>query len=201
MANKQVEDNWTREILKADIEKILSDNYKVSCKQHLLYDLNIKSYIEINGKKEAVFYSNVITPKKGSYETDLLISEKISDTEFIPLIVIESKWEKITTHDLLTYNKKANDHKRIHKNLIYGVVIANCQKGGVTLQKVFNHQSENFDFVFCFKGSEPTQEEWNCFESLIKRKIDESKNLHNILATDKKGKDNFMFIERQTLTK
>ena len=197
MANEKKEDPWVENILRPKLAKELSNEYEVNCKQHLLYALNIKSYCKNGyGQTKANFYTTDIKPKDNSYEIDLLISQKINDFEFIPLIAIETKWGKMTTHDIITYNKKAEDHKKIHKNLLYGVVVANYTKGGLTIQKLYRHQFENFDFVFCFKGKEPTTDEWQCFVDLIKRKITESQNLHTLLARDKKGRDSFICLEK-----
>lgn len=192
------EDKWTRELLCPSLTESLPEKYVVECGKTLLYDVSVKSYKKVNGKYEANLFSNN-SRGHGGYETDLLISEKIGENEFVPLVVCESKLEMITTHDLITYNNKAGEHKKLHKGLRYGVVIAECKQGGVTLQKIFNHGCENFDFIFCFKGLVPTEQEWQEFSGIINHQIDEAEHVHLMLTSQKKT--TFNSFERDTRTK
>lgn len=192
------EDIWTRQVLCPKIEGMLDDKHFVKCGQVLLYDVNIKSYKISQDKVEANFYSTECKRGKGGYQTDLLINEKISDDEFVPMLVVESKLGGITSHDIMTYNTKAKAHKNLHKHLMYGVVIAGCKKGGATLQKFLNHSCENFDFVFCFKDLQPSVEEWSEFQDLITQKLTQSKKKYNLLASDKKT--NFTYFDRDVRT-
>lgn len=194
------EDKWTRELLCPSLRAELPNEIVIECGQPLLYSVNINSYRKEDGKYVANL-SSQNSRGKGSYETDLLLSEKVGENEFVPLVVCESKLGMMTTHDMITYNQKAGEHKKLHKGLRYGVVIAGCKKGGITLQKILNHGCENFDFIFCFKDLVPTEEEWQKFSDLIKHQIEESKYLHNILSGEKKSKDSFISFERDTRTK
>ena len=48
------------------------------------------------------------------YETDLLVYDALDQDAWIPRVVIECKLEGVTTHDAITYSRKASTHKQVH---------------------------------------------------------------------------------------
>lgn len=78
-----------------------------------------------------------------SYQTDILVYDDDGET-WTPLLVIECKFGGFTTHDLLTYGKKAQAHRALHPYLRYGFVV-----GGVDGELPFRMvvHGEAFDFL------------------------------------------------------
>jgi hypothetical protein len=64
-----------------------------------------------------------VAPKDKGYQTDLLVADWISDEHWRPLVVIECKYGKVDTHDLITYSRKAEAHRTLHPYLRYGLVV------------------------------------------------------------------------------
>ena len=80
-----------------------------------------------------------------SYETDILVGEHITDQIWKPRIIIEAKIGRITTHDAITYSRKALTHKNVHPYLRYGILIGNRSHHPLP-GRLFRH-GENFDFM------------------------------------------------------
>src|SRR5690349_14415170 len=65
-----------------------------------------------------------IKRRTAPYQTDLLIYDMLDDGRFIPRVVVECKWRRVSTHDALTYSSKASAHKHVHPYLRYGILVA-----------------------------------------------------------------------------
>lgn len=70
-------------------------------------------------------------------------------------------------------------HKNVTPYLRYGIMIGN-RKDSPLPGRLFKH-GQNFDFMFSFKGTEPTDEEWNVFFKMIKDEITYSIDLEEML--------------------
>lgn len=114
------------------------------------------------------------SPNSNTYRTDLLIYESQGENR-IPLIVIESKFKKIDTHNVIIYNEKAGLHKLTMPSLHYGIMFGSMGKEKLSW-RVFTHGG-NFDFMFYFKSEVPAEAEWNDFIELIKTEL---KNIRNL---------------------
>ena len=68
----------------------------------------------------------------------------------IPLVVIEVKFGRPTTHGILTYSAKATKHKEIYPYLRYGLVIGEVKK---IAKRFFTHNS-GFDFAVAVEKPE-----------------------------------------------
>jgi hypothetical protein len=55
-----------------------------------------------------------------SFETDLALTELLSNGQWKPRVVVEAKLGSITTHDAITYSQKAAAHRAVHPYLRYG---------------------------------------------------------------------------------
>lgn len=90
------------------------------------------------------FPSEPIEPKRGSlaFQTDLLVKKGR-----LPLVVVETKHGRFSTHDVLTYSAKAVKHKEVYPCLRYGVVVGEVN---IISNKFFTH-NVGFDFALAIK--------------------------------------------------
>ncbi len=97
-----------------------NDKYEVKIDENLIYRVIINEKLKFEPNEPR-------TRRRGSYafQTDLLIIRK--DTRF-PLVVIETKYNGFSTHDVLTYSTKAQKHKEIYPYLRYGLVVGGINK-------------------------------------------------------------------------
>lgn len=79
------------------------------------------------------------------YETDLLIYEE-NERKRVPRVVIEAKFQKVTTHDAIIYSEKATEHKALMPFLRYGIMIGAMEEAELPWRLV-SHGSD-FDFMF-----------------------------------------------------
>lgn len=177
------EDIWSKsicELLKKELDK---DKYIVSCFERVPYS------IFVNGYKNGIEDLEML-----GYEVDLLIKEKRGNYE-VPRLIIESKYNGISTHDAITYNDKAKCHKEIFCGLKYGIMIGNCKDKYVPA-RMLSHGND-FDFMFVFEDDEPSAKEWQLFVDIVKRNLDSANKYENIIRDRRKrGKKKYFCIEK-----
>lgn len=147
------EKEWTISIKEKLEKEIDTQRYEITCGERVPYTASISLDKKTNFKK---------------YETDLLIKENI-DGNFIPRLIIESKYLNVTTHDTITYSNKALAHKNLYMGLRYGLMIGNS-KQKIT-PKVLQH-GMNFDFMMAFGNDIPTEKEWKLFVRVVKSNLE-----------------------------
>lgn len=147
------EKEWTISIKEKLEKEIDTQRYEITCGERVPYTASISLDKKTNFKK---------------YETDLLIKENI-DGNFIPRLIIESKYLNVTTHDTITYSNKALAHKNLYMGLRYGLMIGNS-KQKIT-PKVLQH-GMNFDFMMAFGNDIPTEKEWELFVRVVKSNLE-----------------------------
>ncbi|MDD5056394.1 MAG: hypothetical protein PHQ60_00885 [Sideroxydans sp.] len=151
--------------------------------QILMVNLLPEEYEITKGEKlayQSAFETN------SEFETDLCIY----DEERIPRVVFEFKTSP-TTHDVMVYSQKADDHKRIHPQLVYGMI---AEKGRVVATKLWKH-NRHMDFAL-YLGDLTNEEISEVLSKLLTEYLDESK-LRAVIA---KGKSQFRGIFRKTVT-
>jgi len=150
------------EILRINLQKSLR-NYRISSGESLIY----KVIIDSSGK---FCPKNPNFPKRGqlALETDILIKK-----DNTPLVVIETKIEGFSTHDILTYSTKALKHKEIYPYLRYGLVVGNTEIIG---NKFFTH-NHGFDFAIAI----PEIKNLKIFMTVIREQVTSAELLLNIL--------------------
>lgn len=102
---------------------------------------------------QKLIYANEIVEYQGNsnsyhemaYETDILVYEEGKKQAWKPRVVIETKINRITTHDAITYSQKSASHKYVHPYLRYGVFIGN-RKNYPLPGRLFRHGA-HFDFM------------------------------------------------------
>lgn len=164
--------DWAKEIAVQldNFLKLGEQNLKVEAGVKLPYAFEIKEY-NSNGEPH-------ITDKM-KYETDILISEHSKNETWKPRVIIECKIKSVTTHDSITYSKKANSHKNIHPYLRYGIMLGKRDHHPLP-GRLFRH-GENFDFMISLQEYSASKIEWNDFTKLIKSEIEASRNLEQII--------------------
>lgn len=179
------ENEWTASIKELLQECNIGQNIFIETLRKVPYAKEILSYdlnFEANDNRSMVF------------ETDLLIYEK---TDVIkPRVIIESKIEKVTTHDAITYSNKAQSHKYVTPYIRYGIMLGN--RGDYPLPgRLFRHGA-NFDFMISFKKYELSQEEKNAFIELIKKEIDYSKKVEEMIYESRKiDRKRYFILEKE----
>lgn len=109
---------------------------------------------------------------QGAFEIDILVAEK---TTRVPVVAIEVKLGKFSTHDVLTYSTKAMRHKDIFPHLRYGFVIADCNRIN---DKFFVHKV-GFDFALAFAERPDGRSE---FVELVNTQIKVAETLMSVNA-------------------
>lgn len=133
------------------------------------------------------------------FETDMLIYEQSNDI-IIPRIVIESKLNKVTTHDAITYSYKAQSHKNITPFLRYGIMIGN-RKDYPLPGRLFRHGA-NFDFMISFKKEELSEKEKSSFIELLKKEITYSQNIQEMLLNSRsKDRKRYFLMQKKMFLK
>ena len=143
--------------------KELPSRYAVGENENLLYKLMIDGDGEFKPKDPK-------EPKRGqlAFQTDLLIKKG-----GLPLVVIETKIEGFTPHDVLTYSAKALKHKEVYPYLRYGLVVGDAE---IIQNKFFVH-NVGFDFALAIENTINLQ----TFISLAREQIRSSETLLKIL--------------------
>src|ERR1017187_7577404 len=112
------------------LEKIISE----CLKEFLPLQLELK-------RGELLDYQSGFTTKS-QFETDLCIFEGTK-----PRVVFELKTAP-TTHDVMVYSQKADDHKRVFPYIVYGMI---AEKGNAVATKLLKH-NRHMDFALCLGG-------------------------------------------------
>jgi hypothetical protein len=120
-----------------------------------------------------------------SFETDLLILDKWRD-HWIPRVVIECKFESISTHDALTYSTKAAAHKHVHPYLRYGILIG-LREHYPLPGRLIRHGA-HFDFMASWKGARPTPSEWSVLCRLLRDEVKASRSAWEMMTTNRSSK-------------
>ena len=124
-------------------------------------------------------------PESMGFKTDILIFEKLKNESWKPRVVIETKIRGVTTHDAITYSKKAANHKAVHPYLRYGIFIGKIEQ---IPRRLIRH-GENFDFMITWADDKPSPEELDNFFDVIKREVDASLQLDRIYGRRETGKE------------
>ena len=113
------------------------------------------------------------------YETDILVYELTTVTNWTPRVVIEAKISRISTHDSITYSNKAQTHKNVHPYLRYGILIGNMKNDPLP-GRLFRH-GQQFDFMLSWKSFDATNEEWNNLIDILRLEVKASQSLEEII--------------------
>jgi hypothetical protein len=161
------------EYLLKELKPILPEKYTIESNANLYYKLTLNNELELE-------QNDLKNPRRGSsaFQTDILISESRNNLK-IPKVVIELKFGRLTTHDVITYSSKASRHKKIYPYLRYGMTVY-----GIAFipQRFFTH-NEFIDFMITFDDNNKL----NLIYEEIKRQIGFSDELENNIFRKKKS--------------
>lgn len=131
--------------------------------------------------EEVVTYRDNATDKHFStlYETDLIITERLNATEWVPRVVIEAKINSVSTHDAITYSQKAAAHKTVHPYLRYGIILGHRLHYPLP-GRLYRHGA-HFDFMQSWVDFEPTPDELETLRALIVDEVRASRTLGEMI--------------------
>ncbi len=127
-------------LMKEMLSPAFAPPYRLEVSLNLFYEVVVDSRLHIR--------TDVRRPMRGqsAFQTDLCLvecfpSESGNEVLKVPRVVFEFK-QRMTTHDILTYDAKARKHKAVYPYLRYGIVT--MQETSVP-RKFFVH-NESLDF-------------------------------------------------------
>lgn len=165
---------WAKEVTERihSYLKSISDKYAADVAQKLCYANEVLQYHGDNAEC-----------KETKFETDILIYEWVNEEVWKPRVVIETKIGSVTTHDAITYSKKAQNHRFVHPYLRYGMFIGNMGKSGVPA-RLLRH-GEGFDFMISWEGYKSNKTEWEILCEIIESEINASQTLEDVLFNNR----------------
>lgn len=179
---------WVTEVV-TSIQPLLSarePKLTISTGTRLLYAYEVRFYKGAS--------PGLVNPAE--YETDILVSERLSEDEWIPRVVIEAKLDRVTTHDAITYSEKALAHKTVHPYLRYGILLGNCRHYFLP-GRLYRHGAY-FDFMLSWVGCRPTSAELSTTVDLILDEVHSSKLFEEILYSSRKpDRQKFTVLQRR----
>jgi hypothetical protein len=155
--------------------------------RRLPYAVHVSSYRNKAG--EPALAEPVTTSYR--YQTDLLISERLTATEgWVPRVVVEFKLRSVSTHDALTYSAKAATHKNVHPYLRYGIVIGNY--AGAVPRRLIRH-GHQFDFMLTLASEKLTDADRKRLVRLLRDEVRASRTISTLLL----GKSDIRLLHRK----
>lgn len=186
------ETEWALEVV-----GIINEKLKEEFPNQLLFAEAGKSLLYANEVYEYTSEGDGKIEKMG-FRTDILIFEKFLNGTWKPRVVIETKIRGVTTHDAITYSKKAANHKAVHPYLRYGIFIGEIDH---IPGRLFRH-GENFDFMVTWAGPTPSDEERDDLIEVIKQEVEASRQLDHIMyGTRNKERAKFTLLHRPLVLK
>lgn len=181
------EREWVKTIIQ-DVENALkpfNSNLRVTDSLRLPYASEILTYVD-NEPEQHNFIG---------YETDILIFEQLDDKRWKPRIIVETKINRVTTHDAITYSQKAQTHKNVHPYLRYGILIGN-RKDYPLPGRLFRH-GQHFDFMLSWKKFKRDKSEWDTLIEILKSEYEASLTLDEIIFNSRsKNRQKFTSLHR-----
>jgi hypothetical protein len=170
------ERQWVEAIKPALEEGLAHEGIKVAVHHKLPYTLHVASYKSEPGQ---LAVANPV-PQARSYQTDFLIAEQLEGgVGWVPRVVVEFKFQKVTTHDALTYSAKAATHKSVHPYLRYGIVIGGFDG---TLPKRLLRHGHHFDFMVTVPSVNLTMQDRDRLVRLLEDEVRASRTLGKLTS-------------------
>lgn len=147
--------------------------------------VQVRQGLKIPYTYEALGYSDGADPTSNSqaYQTDLSLIDVSETSTWKPRVIIECKFEKITTHDAITYSDKATAHKNVHPYLRYGFFIG--RRSHFPLPgRLFRHGG-SFDFMISWVEATPTDIELDALIRVLVDEIAASKALEEMMFSSR----------------
>jgi hypothetical protein len=146
--------------------------------------LKIKTQLKIPYGYEIRAYREEPEAEAISFATDFSVIEELPDGSWKPRVVVEAKVDSITTHDAITYSRKAADHESVFPYLRYGIMLGNRRHYPLP-GRLYRHGTQ-FDFMISFKEHEPNPKELEAFRAILFEEVEASRALENMIYQSKK---------------
>ena len=175
-----------KEKLEVGLRSLASDDIQVK----------VETGQKLSYANEILCYDNdSLMTSQMKYETDMLIFDQSKSGEiWTPRIIIEAKYDSVTTHDALVYSSKAATHKQVHPYLRYGIIIGAF--GQYKLPPRLARHGAYFDFMMIFEKFEPSEKEWSDFVQIVKDEIDASRTLQQFLTDRSRNAKKYKLLHR-----
>lgn len=182
------ENDWTKSICDLLNDQDFSEEIHIDTLKKIPYAFEI-SHFDEDWELDADSFD------KTAFETDLVIYEK-ADGKIIPRVIIEAKVGTVTTHDAITYSHKAMYHKNVIPFVRYGIMLG-ARETYPLPGRLFRHGT-NFDFLFSFVGYEPTEVEKKQFVAMLKREIEYSRQIEEILSNSRsRNRNKYYMLQKE----
>ena len=155
--------------------RLVSDRLHVSTGFRLPYAMHVESYPSDSGG----LITTAPKTRPFGYQTDLLIADLLEGGGWVPRVVVEFKFGRISTHDALTYSAKAATHKNVHPYLRYGIVV-----GGYDAQvpvRLVRH-GHHFDFMLTIASEVLGDADQEQVVSLLQDEVQASREIGGLLS-------------------
>jgi hypothetical protein len=155
------------------LQEELGSGYSVKEKVNLIYWVMIDRNLEYRPKDPKNPRKDI---RKGEYafQADIAVGEERGGG-FLPLVVIEVKYEGFHTHDVLAYSEKALKHKAIYPYVRYGLV----DGGEDHIPLKFFIHNVGLDFAIAVKDID-NREERQSLVNTVKEQIEIARNLLDV---------------------
>jgi hypothetical protein len=148
------------------------------------HSLKIKTQLKIPYGYEIRAYREEPEAEAISFAIDFSVIEELPDGSWKPRVVVEAKVNSITTHDAITYSRKAADHKSVFPYLRYGIMLGNRRHFPLP-GRLYRHGTQ-FDFMISFRDHELSAKELEAFNALLLEEVEASKALDNMIYESRK---------------
>jgi len=151
----------------------LGSGYSVEEGVNLIYRVMIDKNLEYR-PRDPKNPRRYIRGGEYAFQADIAVGEKRSGG-FLPLVVIEVKYEGFNTHDVLAYSEKALKHKAIYPYVRYGLV----DGGEDHIPLKFFIHNVSLDFAIAVKDID-NREERQSLVNTVKEQIEVARNLLDV---------------------
>ena len=179
---ENLQEKLTEELRNCEVRICNFKNVEVNKYKNLIYKVIVNRNLEFEP-------SDPGAPGRGNYafQVDLLISGITSNNSenkdiSLPLVVIEVKYERLSTHDVLTYSTKAQKHKEIYPYLRYGLVIGGVNK----IPKRFFTHNIGFDFAYALNSIDDSNSVKD-LANIVKQQVESACLLLNIFQRNQRN--------------
>jgi hypothetical protein len=167
------ESEWVKSLQPLIAADLVEPLLKVEVGFRLPYALNIKAH------KTPPTNANIQEIPGADfrrYQTDLMVAE-VTESSWVPRVVVEFKLGGINTHDVLTYSAKAATHKSLYPHLRYGVVIGEHDR----LPTKLLWHGHQFDFMLAVKSRAGMGADRRTLSDLLRTEVNASRILGELL--------------------
>ncbi len=162
--------------------KFMKDGFKIGSKINVLYALTIEENGIVNMGVDADS-GEVIRGRGKGFEQDILVYQNVENghTSIIPRVIIEVKYEKVTSHDAIIYSEKAKRIRTVYPYARYGFLIG----GFKNIPPRIIRLGSEFNFIisinYPFEENEITE-----LKELLYSELETSLSISQILSRNRK---------------